>query len=126
MQPRIATLLLDAHHACQEIESFAHGRNDDEILDDRALQLILHKLIEIVGEALNQASKLDPSLKDTIPNLRRFVDVRNYFTHDYRSVDYSIVWQIATVYVPQLDEYLVELLKSDPDLPEDELATLAT
>lgn len=92
MNRQTAKRLLDARRACVEIQSFTQGKTESEAIADRQLQLSLHKLVEIVGEALNQASKLDHSLERQIPNLRRFVNVRNYFIHDYDSVDYSIVW----------------------------------
>lgn len=118
-----AKRLLDAQRACLEIQTFTRDMTEAEILVDRRTQLSLHKLVEIVGEALNQASKLDPSLDSRIPPLRRFVNVRNYFVHNYGSVDYSIVWQICTEFIPPLNEQLDEILASAPPLLADDSIT---
>ncbi len=81
------------------------------------MQLILHKLLEIVGEALNQAYKSDQTLGSSIPHLRRIVNMRNQITHGYDSVDYAIVWQVATQQVPPLRRALDELLAKAPPEP---------
>lgn len=119
MRLETAQKLHDVKNACHEIQSFTSGKTIEDMWHDRGLQLILHKLVEIVGEALNQASKLDETIEPHIPNLRRFVNVRNYFVHDYGSVDYSIVWQIATERIPQLVPAIDALLESAPPLPGD-------
>lgn len=106
--------LLDARNACLEIESYTAGRTVEAVRTGRGLQLILHKLLEIVGEALNQASKLDPSVTPTIPDLRRFVNMRNRITHGYDSVDYAAVWRVAAEEIPRLRAVLDELLKQRP------------
>lgn len=86
-----AKRLLDARNACVEMESFTAGKTIEGLWSDRGLQLILHKLLEIVGETLNPASKHDPDMKAAIPNLREYVTLRNRITHGYDSVDYAVV-----------------------------------
>ncbi len=114
MSPQTAKRLLDARNAAHEIMGFTSGRHLDDMWNDRGLQLSLHKLLEIVGEALNQAGKSDPETASRIPNLRRFVDMRNQITHGYDSVDYAVVWQVATERIPSLVSVLDTLLKQAP------------
>lgn len=90
----------------------------DAMWNDRGLQLSLHKLLEIVGEALNQAYKLDNSMATRIPQLRRFVEIRNRVTHGYDSVDYAIVWQVSTERIPPLVAAIEAVLESAPPIPE--------
>lgn len=111
MMRATAKRLLDAKNACVEIEAFTAGKTIDTMLNDRGLQLILLKLIEIVGEALNQAHRSDPTVTSSIPNVRRIVNMRNQITHGYDTVDYAIVWQVATRQIPPLREVLDELLE---------------
>lgn len=73
-------------------------------------------MLEIVGEALNRASRSEPDVTTTVPNLRLYVDLRNQITHGYDSVDYSIVWRVATEEIPALQGELNEILKSAPPL----------
>jgi uncharacterized protein with HEPN domain len=56
-----------------------------------------------------------------MPNLRRFVAVRNRITHGYNTVDYSIVWQVCTEHIPRLIPSLDALLESAPPLPDQNL-----
>lgn len=117
MTPELANRLRDARRACIEIEWFTSGKTLENMWKERSLQLSLHKLLEIVGEALNQASKIDPDIESDIPNLRRFVGVRNQITHGYDSVDYAVVWQISKERIPPLLEALDKLLGPEPGEP---------
>ena len=118
MKPQTAKRLLDARSACLEILDFTSGKRVDDMWADRSLQLSLHKLLEIVGEALNQASRSDPSIAAAVPDLRRYVDMRNQITHGYDSVDYAIVWQVATERIPALAVALEDLLDEAPPAPD--------
>lgn len=80
MRPQTAKRLLDARNASLEILDFTWDKSIEDMWADRSLQLSLHKLLEIVGEALNQASRFDPDTASAISNLRRFVDLRNQTT----------------------------------------------
>ena len=58
--------LLDLERVMVEIETFAHGRTEAEFLGDRALQLILEREFEILGEALNRLLRDDPEAESAI------------------------------------------------------------
>jgi uncharacterized protein with HEPN domain len=110
MTRHTAKRLLDVQQTCVEIEHFASGHSEETFLGDRGLQLILHKLLEIVGEALNQLSKEDPEMSARIPWLRRYVNLRNQISHGYETVNYSIVWEVAVDRIPILHAVVNELL----------------
>lgn len=74
MKRETAKLLLDVHRACLEIEQFSVGENSTSIHANRGLQPILHRLLKIVGEALNELSRSDSETATRVPNLRRFVN----------------------------------------------------
>jgi len=78
----------------------------------------LHKLLEIVGEALNQAYKAEAEATSAIPNLRRFVNMRNRITHGYDSVNYTVIWRVASEEIPPLRATLDEILRQAPPLKE--------
>ncbi len=110
MRQRTAKRLHDAMSACQELISFCDGKTADEFYRDRGLNLIVHKLIEIIGEALHQAELLQPDLAEEIPDLRRIVDTRNRISHGYESVDYVVLWTIVQKRAPELDATLTRIL----------------
>lgn len=57
--------------------------------------------IEIIGEA---AAHLSDTTRHEIPELplRRLRGMRNVVAHDYANVDVGIVWEVATVHVPEV------------------------
>ena len=110
MKRETAKRLLDAYMACNEVQDFSVGRTVDALWEDRLLQLGLHKLLEIIGEALSQAIKSDPAIAPSIPDARRYIAVRNRITHGYDSVDYTVIWQICTERIPSLATALDALL----------------
>ena len=57
--------------------------------------------IEIIGEA---AAHLSDDTRQAVPELpfRRMRGMRNIVAHDYANVDLNIVWQVATVHVPEV------------------------
>ncbi len=114
MKRETAKRLLDARNACSEIEQFATGETRDSIRTNRGLQLILQTLISNIGEALNQMSQSDPETANDIPDLRSIVGMRNQIVHGYDSVDYFIVWKVATEDIPSLAIVLDDLLNDAP------------
>lgn len=50
MKPETARRLHDARRYAVELQELIEGQTDQGFLQDRGLQLIVHKLLEIVGE----------------------------------------------------------------------------
>jgi uncharacterized protein with HEPN domain len=80
----------------------------------------LTKLLEDVGEALNRITKLDSETPQRIPDLRNYIDLRNRISHGYNSIDYSIVWEVVQIEIPNLLSTVVLLLEEAPALKEPE------
>jgi uncharacterized protein with HEPN domain len=57
--------------------------------------------IEIIGEA---AAHLTEQTRQAIPELpfRKMRGMRNVVAHDYGGVDLKVVWEVATVHVPEV------------------------
>jgi uncharacterized protein with HEPN domain len=77
------------------------------------LRSAVERQFEIVGEALNQLSKVDPEVASRIPELRRIVAFRNILIHGYATVDDALVWQVLVDKLPGLQHVLHELLDQD-------------
>lgn len=56
----------------------------------------------IIGEALREAEKLDPSLPTRVTAFRRIVDFRNILVHGYATVYDEGVWLIVQQHLPVL------------------------
>lgn len=91
-------------------------------MGDRGLQLIVQKLLKIVGEALNAADRLDSTISERIPEHRRIVAMRHRIVHGYDSVDYDVLWSTVRLRIPHLKIVLLDLLEDAPKLLSQECA----
>lgn len=64
--------------------------------------------IEIMGEAMNQALKINPELPVT--SARKIVDTRNFVIHAYDSLKPDILWGIVINHMPILKVEVAALL----------------
>ena len=72
--PRDArTYLWDALHAADLIVRFVDGRSFTEYQADDLVRSAVERQFEIIGEALNQSSRIDPDLAARIVDLPRLV-----------------------------------------------------
>ncbi|MDR7302616.1 uncharacterized protein with HEPN domain [Haloactinomyces albus] len=74
------------------------------------LRSAVERQFEIIGEALNQVSKVDAALAARVPELGRIVAFRNILVHGYATVDGALVWQVLNDKLPALDDALRQLL----------------
>ncbi|MDQ3404512.1 MAG: DUF86 domain-containing protein [Actinomycetota bacterium] len=74
------------------------------------LRSAIERQFEIVGEALNQLSKIDGEIASAVPELPRIVAFRNILIHGYGTVDDALVWQVLAEELPILTRTLGELL----------------
>jgi uncharacterized protein with HEPN domain len=85
----------------REALAMVGGRNRHDLDTDRMLQLALTHLVEIIGEAANRVSREGRSRHPYIP-WQDAINTRNRFIQGYDTVDYDVVWQIATRELPLL------------------------
>ena len=94
--------LEDAIEACERVQGFLNNIPIDTFLCSELLRSEVERQLEIIGEALNAASKADESLVNIIPDLPRIVGPRNRLIHGDDSVDAEIVWDVVKHNVPIL------------------------
>lgn len=112
MHPDSAKLLWDAQLAAQRITRFTVGKDFAQYEADELLRAGVERQFEIVGEALNQLSRLDAVTARTIPDLPRIVAFRNVLIHGYASVDDRVVWGVVESSLVPLLTALDQLLES--------------
>lgn len=110
MQPESPALLWDARRAAELIRSFIKDRTWSDYGDDPMLRSAVERQFEIIGEALNRLSRVDPEVAESIDDLSRIVAFRNVLVHGYATIDDAIVWEAATERLSGLIELLNELL----------------
>lgn len=112
MDRKLCKYLSDIHTAILEIESFMETRlrTYETFCNDVLFRRGVERNIEIMGEAMNQALKIDSNLP--ITSARKVVDTRNYVIHAYDSLKPDILWAIVINHMPLLKTEIEDLLKS--------------
>jgi uncharacterized protein with HEPN domain len=76
---------------------------------------MLHALT-VIGEA---GSKVSAELKERHAEVpwQRVSGVRHRIVHDYSGLDYELLWQVVTVFAPDLAEQVAAIFRAEfPDL----------
>jgi uncharacterized protein with HEPN domain len=93
--------LRDILDAAQLIASYVKDTSETAFRTDTQKQDAVIRRIEIIGEA---TAHLRDETRQAIPDLpfRKMRGMRNIVAHNYANVDLKIVWEVATVHVPQI------------------------
>ena len=113
MHADAAKLIWDAQQALQRIERFIARKDFATYQSDELLRSAVERQFEILGEALNQLSRVDPNMAEKIPDLPRIVAFRNILIHGYASVDDRLVWGVVESRLQPLLNVIAALLSED-------------
>ncbi|MBA2277538.1 MAG: DUF86 domain-containing protein [Chloroflexia bacterium] len=111
MKPAVIKRLRDVLAACDRTARFTAGRSLDDYLTDELLRAGVERQIGIIGEALNYARRLDPSLADRLPRLHQGIAMRHRIIHGYAEIDDELVWMTSQLRIPQLRKQIALLLE---------------
>jgi uncharacterized protein with HEPN domain len=110
--------LWDVLERADAISRLIADRPRDDYIADGLRKAAVERHFEIIGEALNQLSKISPDVAARIPELGQAVALRNRLIHAYPLVDHALLWRIATEDLPALRSSVAELLTAmDRDAP---------
>lgn len=117
--PSDAASLHDMIKAAETVIQYVLNKTREEYEREQILRDAVERRIEIIGEAARRLSK---TFQDSHPEIpwRKVMATRHVLAHDYDEVDNNIVWQIATVYVPELLQQISQLVPPPPPDPEPE------
>ncbi|OYD51331.1 DUF86 domain-containing protein [Acidovorax kalamii] len=110
MQRDPRAFLWDVREAALAIQSFTTGMDAAAYAANAMAQAAVERKFEIIGEALNQLSKLDTAMAARIPDLAQIVAFRNQLIHGYATVNVSTVWNITQTALPALRDAVQALL----------------
>jgi uncharacterized protein with HEPN domain len=102
MQPKTPKLLADIQDAASFILDFTRGKTVDDYRRDRPTRQTVERNFEIIGEAVNRLTRIDPAVAAHISSARQIVAFRNVLIHGYDLVDDQEVWKIITNSLPKL------------------------
>lgn len=112
-QRQLRKYLSDILSSILEIESFMADRPRmfATFRDDTLFRRGVERNLEIIGEAMNRALKINSNLP--ITSARKIVDTRNLVIHAYDSLMPEILWGIVINHMPLLKQEVENLLDGD-------------
>jgi len=111
-RPDVRAFVHDAEVAGQRIDRFLGGMPSSEYRTNELVKAAVERQFEIIGEALTNAVKARPELRDRITALPRVIAFRNQLSHGYFAIDPDVVWAVAHDHLPELLGQLREILGS--------------
>ena len=105
--------LHDVLLACRAIGRYTVGLDIDAYERDELIRDAVERRLGIIGEAVNRAAVLEPTLADCVLELRQIVAMRNRVIHAYDVIDHEIVWDVVENKLPRLQSRAAELLAVD-------------
>ena len=94
--------LEDVRQAAVRVREFTEGKTWEDYAGDALLRAGVERQFEIIGEALQQLSKIEPGLVSTIGDYKRIIAFRNILIHGYAVVDDRVVWDVVEQNLPVL------------------------
>jgi len=106
----------------REVSQFVQGKTRETLNHDVLLERALRYNIGIIGEA---ASRISVQTRSNYPQVpwSKIVGMRNYLFHVYFKVDNDILWETATVDIPELFTQVQDILLDEPDSPDNRNST---
>jgi uncharacterized protein with HEPN domain len=114
MRREPAAFLWDVHEATLRIREFVGDRDSGQFSSSAIVQSAVERQFEIIGEALNQLSKIAPDITAKIPDCGQIIAFRNILIHGYAVLDKSIVWKVIEEHLPVLEKTVQQLLDAEP------------
>ena len=110
---RDAACLLDMLRQARGVARLVQGRRFEDYLADEDFRMAVERRVEIIGEA---ARRVSAAYRDAHPDVpwRKIIAQRHVLAHEYEEIEESLLWQTATVSVPELIALLEPLVPHEP------------
>lgn len=95
----------------EEIEKAIEGHTFQSFAENHVLRIAVVKWLEIIGEASNHITEETRNMNDRI-EWRKMIALRNFVVHEYFGMNYEIIWESASIFVPILKKE-IESIKLD-------------
>jgi uncharacterized protein with HEPN domain len=98
-------MLIESEFILQHVQ----GKSKNEVLSDEVLCRALVRSLEVIGEA---AKKIDEEFKSDNPQIewKKMAGTRDKLIHHYFGIDYDIVFDIIEKKIPDMADFLREII----------------
>ena len=93
-----------------EIEEAIQNKNFETFTANHVLRIAVVKWIEIIGEA---AANITSDFKETHSEIdwKAIIGMRNVVVHEYFGIKYELIWETATIHVPEVKKQIEIIYK---------------
>lgn len=102
MPRKLEAYLEEILNSMVEIETFVKDMDFNQYTQDTKTKAAVERKLLTIGEALNQASEVDPRIEKQVTDFRKIIGFRNILAHVYFGVDDALVWDIVHAKLKQL------------------------
>lgn len=113
---RDAVYLADILQAAADLREFLRATSFEDFCLNKALRYAMLHALTVIGEA---SSKISAELRECHAEVpwQRVAAVRHRIVHDYSRLDYELLWQVVTVFAPELAIQVDAVFKAEfPDV----------
>ena len=108
MVNEIKKYLFDVKESIDSIENYLGDKRDfNAYIENKMLRRAIEREFEIIGEAMNRISKIDPGIQ--ISSMKQIVNMRNRVIHGYDKIDNEIIWGTIVRHLPVLRDEIERL-----------------
>jgi len=112
MQRNPQKYLYDMKDSCGFLLEFVSGRTLEEFKSDRGFRSAIERELLIIGEAMFQLNKFDPSLAEKITEHTRIISFRHILVHGYDVLEADVIWGVVQNKLTQLSTELDGLIET--------------
>jgi uncharacterized protein with HEPN domain len=94
-----------------EIERALKNKDFETFAADHVLRIAIVKWIEIIGEAAANITKQFKEKHNEI-NWQGIIGMRNVVVHEYFGIKYELIWETATLHVPEVKKQISIIYKN--------------
>ena len=113
-----AVYLWHITRAGEELGAYVGGVEFERFCRDQLLKDAVYWKIHVIGEAVGNLSESFRQAHDDIP-WHKARAVRNRIIHGYDTIDEVIVWEVATISIPEMLRRIIPLMPRPPRDDED-------
>ena len=111
MRLEVKKYLYDIEETAELIVRFTADKTFADYQQNPMLRLAVERALTIIGEALSQLAKFDPTTAARFSEYQRIISFRNVLIHAYAEIDDRIVWDVIGQKLPALRQQAAGMMK---------------
>ncbi|TAE17832.1 MAG: DUF86 domain-containing protein [Bacteroidetes bacterium] len=115
--------IVSALAASEKAMCYAEKYDSASVFFDASNQVYFNGTLTLLIALGEEVKKIDNELLKTQPTIdwQKLKDMRNFLAHDYRGVDYDIVFDVVKVKLPTLSQAFIAFLQFFPKVEVEEV-----